>query len=176
MLFKKTELQDSYIIELERMEDERGFFARTFCQKEFEKQGISTRIVQCNISYNKEKGTLRGMHYQLAPHQEAKIVSCSRGSMYDVIIDIRPDSSTYCKWVAVELTARNHRILYIPKGFAHGFQTLEPDTEVSYWMSNFYNPASQRGIKWDDPIFAIDWPVSNPIVSERDLSYLPFKP
>lgn len=171
MLFKKTSLKDSYIIELELMEDERGFFARSFCQREFEKHGLNPSIVQCNISRNKAKGTLRGMHYQTAPHQEAKLVSCLRGSLYDVIIDLRHDSPTYCKWIAVELSGKNYKILYVPKGFAHGFQTLEDDTVVFYQISEFYHPESSRGIKWNDPSFGISWPILDPILSEKDRSH-----
>lgn len=171
MIFHEVKLKGAYIIEPERLEDERGFFARTFCQKEFENIGIDFNIVQSNISYNKEKGTLRGMHYQTAPHEEAKIVTCVRRSIYDVIIDMRLDSSTYCKWFALELSAKNYISLYIPKGFAHGFQTLENNVVVSYQMSEFYCPESARGVRWDDPTFKIKWPVSSPIISAKDSSY-----
>jgi dTDP-4-dehydrorhamnose 3,5-epimerase len=174
MLFKKTDLKDSYIVELELLEDERGFFARSFCQREFEKHGLSPHIVQCNISGNKKKGTLRGMHYQTAPHQEAKLVSCIQGSLYDVIIDLRPDSPTYCKWMEVELSAKNYRLLYIPEGFAHGFQTLEDDTLIFYQMSEFYHPECSMGIRWNDPFFGISWPIHDPILSERDCLYPAF--
>ncbi len=174
MLFKKTSLKDSYIIELELMEDERGFFARSFCQQEFEKNGLNPCIAQCNISYNKKKGTLRGMHYQEPPHKEAKLVSCMRGSFYDVIIDLRADSPTYRNWMAVELSATDYKILYVPEGFAHGFQTLEDETIIFYQLSEFYHPESSRGIGWDDTSFNIDWPISEPILSERDLSYPAF--
>ena len=150
MIFKETKLKGAYIIELELLEDERGFFARSFCIDEFKKNGIDFNIVQCNISYNKEKGTLRGMHYQIAPYEEAKIVSCIRGAIYDVIIDLRQESPIYCKWFAVELSAKNYKILYIPKGFAHGFQTLEDDTVVFYQMSEFFHPECTRGVRWDD--------------------------
>ncbi|MFX0134686.1 MAG: dTDP-4-dehydrorhamnose 3,5-epimerase, partial [Candidatus Hodarchaeota archaeon] len=150
MIFKETKLKDAYIIELEPMQDERGFFARSFCQKKFEEHGLNPCIAQCNISFNKKKGTLRGMHYQVAPHKEAKIVSCVRGTIYDVIIDLRPNSSTYCQWFAIELDAEDYKMLYIPEGFAHGFQTLEGNTVVFYHMSEFYHPECARGVRWND--------------------------
>lgn len=174
MIFKETKLKGAFIIEPERLEDERGFFARTFCQKEFKKYGLNFSIVQCNISFNKKKGTLRGMHYQVAPHEEAKIVSCIRGAIYDVIIDLRKDSPTYCKWFAVKLTVENYKMFYIPKGFAHGFQTLEDDTMVFYQMSEFYHPECAQGARWNDPAFGIEWPVSVKIISEKDLGYKDF--
>jgi dTDP-4-dehydrorhamnose 3,5-epimerase len=171
MIFKETKLKGAFIIEPERLEDERGFFARSFCQKEFEEHGLNPRIIQCNISYNKKKGTLRGMHYQVAPHEEAKLVSCIKGAICDVIIDLRPDSSTYCQWLAIELSAENHKMLYMPEGYAHGFQTLEDNTEVFYQMSEFYHPECARGLRWDDPAFGIEWPLMNPVISARDFSY-----
>lgn len=170
MKFIETKLKGAYIIELEPMEDERGFFARSFCQKEFEEHGLNPRIVQCNISYNKKKGTLRGMHYQGVPHEEAKLVSCLRGAIYDVIIDLRPSSTTYCKWFAVELSAQNYKMLYVPEGFAHGFQTLENNTVVFYQMSEFYHPECARGVRWDDKAFGITWPLSVKITSNKDRS------
>ncbi|MBT9139391.1 MAG: dTDP-4-dehydrorhamnose 3,5-epimerase [Syntrophomonadaceae bacterium] len=178
MIFKETKLKGSYIIELEPIEDERGFFARSFCYKEFEKHGLNPRIVQCNISFNKKKGTLRGMHYQIKPHQEAKLVSCTSGAMYDVIIDLRQDSPTYCQWFAVELTAHcsqltaPYKMLYIPEGFAHGFQTLEKNTVVFYQMSEFFHPECARGVRWDDKAFRITWPLSDIIISDRDNAYV----
>ena len=171
MKFIETRLKGAFIIEPERLEDERGFFARTFCQKEFEAHGLNSRMVQCNISYNKHKGTLRGMHYQAAPMAEAKLVSCTRGAIYDVIIDLRPESPTYCQWLAEELNAENRMMMYVPEGFAHGFQTLEDDTEVFYQMSEFYSPEHARGVRWDDPAFGIKWALYNPIISIRDCSY-----
>ena len=171
MIFAETKLKGSYIIEMEIITDERGFFARSWCQKEFEKYGLNYNLVQCNISYNKTKGTLRGMHYQVAPHEEAKLVRCTMGAIYDVIIDLRPDSSTFKQWIAVELTAQNRKMLYIPEDFAHGFQTLEDDTEVFYQMTEFYHPEYARGIRWDDPAFALEWPFSEKIMSERDKKY-----
>ena len=176
MVFKELKLKGAYIIELELMEDERGFFARSFCQRQFEKLGLNLSIAQCNVSSNRKKGTLRGMHYQAAPHQEAKLVSCLRGSMYDVIIDLRPDSPTYRTWMAVELSAKNYKTLYVPESFAHGFQTLEDDTVVFYQMSEFYYPECSRGIRWNDPSFGIDWPVPDTILSERDRSHPVFAP
>ncbi len=174
MIFTETKLKGAYIIELETLEDERGFFARSFCQREFEKHGLNLRVVQCNVSYNKKKGTLRGMHYQVPPHEEAKLVSCIRGAIYDVIIDLRPDSATYCQWFALELSAENYKMLYVPEGFTHGFQTLEDNTIVFYLMSESYRPESARGVRWDDPVFGIRWPLPNRVMSKKDLSYPDF--
>jgi len=180
MIFKETSLKGAYIIETEPIEDGRGSFARSFCQKEFALHGINMNIVQCNISYNKKKGTLRGMHYQGSPYEEAKLVSCVGGSIYDVMIDLRPDSATYCQWIAVELTAyclpltACYRMLYIPKGFAHGFLTLEDNTEVFYQMSEFYAPGYGRGIRWNDPLFGIAWPGEVKVISDQDKSYPDF--
>src|SRR5437762_2790115 len=152
MIFKETKLSGAYVIEIEPLEDDRGSLARTFCREEFEKHGLSPQVAQCNISYNRSKGTLRGMHYQVAPHEEAKLVTCLTGAIYDVIVDVRADSPTYGEWVALELTARDHRrMLYIPQGFANGFQTLEDDSEVFYQMSEFYASEYARGIRWNDP-------------------------
>lgn len=176
MKFIETKLKGAYIIELEPIEDERGFFARSYCINEFKKNGIDFNIVQCNISYNKKRGTLRGMHYQAAPHQEAKLVSCIEGAIYDVIIDLRKDSHTYCQWFAVELTAENYKTLYIPEGFAHGFQTLKANTVVFYQMSEFHHPECARGVRWDDPTFGIKLPASAKIISYRDLTYSNFQP
>lgn len=171
MIFKETALKGVYIIEIEAIKDERGFFARSFCRKEFEKYGLNSNIVQCNISYNKKKGTLRGMHYQVKPHEEAKIVSCVKGSIYDVIIDLQPDSPTCYQWFAVELSAENYKMLYIPEGFAHGFQTLEDNTVVYYQMSEFYHPECAAGVRWDDPAFNIEWPDDERIIAVKDLQY-----
>ncbi|MBI4620269.1 MAG: dTDP-4-dehydrorhamnose 3,5-epimerase [Desulfobacterales bacterium] len=181
MIFTETKLKGAYIIELEPIEDERGFFARSFCQKEFEKHGLNPCIVQCNISYNKTKGALRGMHYQVAPYEEAKLASCIRGAIYDVIVDLRPDSPTYCQWFAVELTAHRspltapYKMLYVPKGFAHGFQTLESNSVVFYQMSEFYHPECGKGIRWDDPAFGINWPLPIQSISKKDISYPNFE-
>lgn len=174
MIFTETKLKSAFIIEPERVEDERGFFARTFCQKEFEAHRLKTTFVQCNISFNKRKGTLRGMHYQVAPYSEAKLVWCTRGAIYDVIIDLRPDSPTFKQWVAFELAAENRRMLYIPEGLAHGFQTLVDDTEVFYQMSEFYHPECARGVRWDDPVFGIEWPPDERIISPKDRQYSAF--
>jgi dTDP-4-dehydrorhamnose 3,5-epimerase len=172
VIFKETKLKGAYVIEIEPIEDDRGFFARTFCQKEFEQLGLNLCIAQCNISINRKKGTLRGMHYQAAPHEEAKLVSCTKGSINDVIIDLRLGSLTYGRWISVELSAENRKMLYIPKGFAHGFQTLEDDTEIFYQMSEFYHPESARGVRWDDPAFGIEWPLEEKVISEKDSAYL----
>jgi dTDP-4-dehydrorhamnose 3,5-epimerase len=172
MKFLETKLKGAYVIEIEPIFDNRGFFARSWCQQEFSDRGLNPNLVQCNISFNTKKGTLRGMHYQAKPHEEAKLVRCTKGSIYDVIIDIRDDSSTFKQWFAVELGADNHKMLYIPEGFAHGFLTLEDNTEIFYQMSDFYHPDASKGIRWDDPAFAIQWHVTNqPIISAKDLSY-----
>jgi len=171
MNFIETRFKGVFIIEPERLEDERGFFARTYCQKEFDAHGINLKIAQCNVSHNKYKGTLRGMHYQAAPMAEAKLVSCTRGTIYDVIIDLRPESPTYCQWLAEELNAENRKMMYVPEGFAHGFQTLEDDTEVFYQMSEFYSPEHARVERWDDPVFGIEWPFNTKIISENDNNY-----
>jgi len=168
MKFIETKLKNAYIIEPQRVEDERGFFARTFCTREFKSQGIDSHFVQCNISFNRMKGTLRGMHYQIAPHEEAKLVRCTMGAVYDVIIDLRPDSETFKQWISIELTSDNRKMLFIPDNVAHGFLTLEDDTEVFYQMSEFYAPESARGIRWNDPAFAIQWPNKVRVISDRD--------
>ncbi|MDI7260212.1 MAG: dTDP-4-dehydrorhamnose 3,5-epimerase [Thermodesulfobacteriota bacterium] len=175
MIFKETKLKGAYIIEIDPIVDERGFFARSFCAKEFEKYGLNPSIAQCNISYNEKKGTLRGMHYQVPPYEEAKMVRCTMGAIYDVIIDLRPESPTFKQWIAVELTAENRRMLYIPEGFAHGFQTLEDDTEVFYQISEFYHPECARGVRWDDPVFGVEWPADERTISPRDLEYANFE-
>jgi dTDP-4-dehydrorhamnose 3,5-epimerase len=172
VVFVETKLKGVYIIEVEKREDNRGFFARTFCQHEFEAHGLNARIAQCSISFNRRKGTLRGMHYQVAPYEETKLVRCTRGAVYDVAVDLRRDSPTFKQWVAVELTADNRRCVYLPKSVAHGFQTLVDDAEVFYQISEFYDPKSTRGLRWNDPAFGIVWPeVENRILSERDMSY-----
>ena len=177
MIFNETKLKGAYIIEVEPFEDERGSFARTFCRDEFETHGLNSLVAQCNISHNRKRGTLRGMHYQIAPYAEAKLVTCFAGSIYDVIIDLRPDSITYRHWLAVELSARRRRnLIYIPEGFAHGFQTLEDDTEVFYQMSHCYVSKAARGVRWDDPAFAIDWPDGPRTLSDRDNNYPNFSP
>jgi dTDP-4-dehydrorhamnose 3,5-epimerase len=176
MIFEPLALEGSYLIRPEKHEDNRGFFARTFCRNEFEQRGLNPGIAQCNVSYNRRRGTLRGMHYQAAPKAEEKLVRCTSGAMYDVIIDIRPGSDTCGKWVAVLLTGKDYAMIYIPAGFAHGFQTLEDDTEVFYQMSEFYDPLYARGIRWNDPAFDLEWPLENPIMSDKDRSYEDYRP
>jgi len=175
VIFLETDLSGSFIIEAEKIEDKRGFFARTFCKNEFQSHGLDTPVVQCNISVNIKKGTLRGMHYQTAPHGETKLVRCTRGAIFDVIIDIRPNSQCFKKWISVELSAENRKMLYVPKGFAHGFQTLTDDTEVFYQMSDFYQPACARGARYNDPAFNITWPEAVRVISETDRTHPDFK-
>ena len=171
MKFTETQLKGAYIIEPELLTDERGFFARSWCQKEFTERGLNPNLVQCNISFNLKKGTLRGMHYQAKPHEEAKLVRCTMGAIYDVIVDIRPESPTFKQWVAVKLTAENRKMLYIPEDMAHGFQTLVDNTEVFYQMSEFYHSESSTGLRWDNPVFEIEWPIEVKIISDKDSSY-----
>jgi len=176
VIFGSATLPGACVVDLERREDERGFFARSFCQHEFEAHGLDPCVAQCNVSFNRRRGTLRGLHWQAAPHGEAKLVRVTRGALWDVIVDLRPESETYTRWFGVELTAENRRALYIPQGFAHGFQTLQDDVEVFYQMSAFYVPESQRGLRWDDPAFGIKWPITPPHLSERDATYPDFVP
>lgn len=171
VLFTETKLAGAYIIDAERIADERGFFARTWAVDEFADHNLETRLVQCNISYNARAGTLRGMHYQAEPYAEVKLVRCTMGAIYDVIIDLRPESSTFKQWVAVELSAENRRMLYIPEGFAHGFQTLADNSEVFYQMSTFYHPDSARGVRWNDPALGIAWPLPLGMIAQRDATY-----
>jgi len=172
MIFVETELKGVFTIALERFEDERGFFALSWSAAEFARRGLDPCLAECNISFNKKKGTLRGMHYQETPHGQTKIVRCTMGSLYDVVIDLRAGSPTFRKWIGLELTARNHLALYVPKDFAHGFQTLEDKTEIVYQMSDPYIPGSGRGVRWNDPAFAIQWPDNAAvIISERDRTY-----
>ncbi|MCC0176764.1 dTDP-4-dehydrorhamnose 3,5-epimerase [Waterburya agarophytonicola K14] len=170
MLFTPTKLKDAYIVEPKKLEDERGFFARSWCETEFRDRGLNPNLVQCNISFNQKKGTLRGMHLQIEPYAEAKLVRCTQGAIYDVIVDLRPDSETYLQWVGVELTPANHKALYVPEGFAHGFQTLADNTEVFYQMSQFYTPECARGYRWNDPSFDISWSEEISVISEKDLN------
>ncbi len=176
MIFHDTPLEGAYVIDPELREDDRGFFARTWCVQEFEEKGLNTNLVQCNISFNKRMGTLRGMHFQAAPYEEAKLVRCTMGSLFDVVIDLRPASETHLQWFGVELSAENRRMLFIPQGLAHGFQTLEDNTEVFYQMSEFYHPECARGVRWNDPLFSISWPFPAPILSDRDASYPDWSP
>ncbi len=171
MLFTELSLSGVFIVALERREDSRGYFARTFCRDEFTAHGLAGEFVQCNASYNARRGTLRGMHMQLAPHEEIKLVRCTRGAIVDVVLDLRPQSPTFRQWLSVELTEDNGRALYIPGGFAHGFQTLADGVEVFYQMTERYHPESSAGVRWDDKVFAVDWPIRPPILSDRDAAY-----
>ena len=171
MIFQETKLSGVFEIRLEPVRDSRGFFARSWCQKEFENRGLDPKVVQCNVSFNKKKGTLRGMHYQAAPNAEAKLVRCSSGSVYDVVIDLRPQSPTFKQWIPVVLRSSDRNMIYVPKGCAHGFLTLEDDTEIFYQMSEFYSAESSRGVRWNDPAFAIKWPLPPAVISERDAGY-----
>jgi len=171
MIFSETNLKGAFIIKIEKLKDERGFFARTFERKQFREHGLDTKLFQSNISFNKQKGTIRGMHYQTKPYEESKLVCCKSGKIFDVIVDLRPKSKTYRNWFGVELTADNYKMVYVPKGFAHGFQTLKNDTEVFYQMSDNFNPGSTRGIRWDDKIIGINWPLKPTKISKKDLSY-----
>ena len=171
MIFTECKLSGAFIIDLETIEDPRGFFARTWCQREFREHGLSMSTVQVNIGFSRRKGTLRGMHYQEPPRDEVKVVRCTRGAVYDVIIDLRPDSRTYTQWAGVELTAGNHRILYVPQGFAHGYQALEDNTEICYQTSEFYHPEAARGVRYSDPKFGIEWPLETTVISEADRSW-----
>jgi len=179
MRFRETPVAGSYVVEPERMEDARGFFARTFAADEFAARGLDARVDQCSTSFNAKRGTLRGLHYQAAPHGEAKLVRCTRGAIYDVAVDLRPDSPSYLRWVATELTAENGHALYVPDGCAHGFQTLEDASEVLYQIATAYVPEAARGVRWDDPAFNIEWPPAPPggrTLAERDAQYPDFAP
>ena len=169
MIFKETQLKGAFIIEMEPISDNRGLFARAWCQKEFEARSLVSCFVQNNITFSPKRGTLRGLHYQVAPYEEPKLVRCTRGAMFDVIVDLRPESPTYMQWLGMELTADNRKMVYIPGGFAHGYQILMDNTEVFYQVGQFYAPEYERGIRWDDPAFAIEWRMTeNPILSEKD--------
>lgn len=174
IVFRAAKLAGAFVIELEKHSDHRGFFARTFCEREFASHGLNSRYVQCSLSFNLSKGTLRGMHFQTEPYQEVKLVRCCRGSIYDVIIDLRPASPTFKQHFGVELSAENGKMLYAPAGFAHGFQTLEDNTEVFYQISQFYAPEYARGVRWNDPAFGIAWPAAERTIHERDQSYADF--
>lgn len=174
MKFNETSLKGAFVIDLDFIEDERGFFARTWCKEAFEVQGLTTAMSQISISFNPRRGTLRGLHYQLKPYEEAKLIRCTAGSIYDVIVDLRPDSPTFKQWTVANLTGTNRKMLYVPEGCAHGFQTLEDETEVLYHISEFYHPEVARGIRWDDPTFKFDWPLSDRIMSERDKNFPDF--
>lgn len=172
--FTQTPLAGAFVVEPEPVRDERGFFARAWCQREFEVQGLASRWAQCNLSFNTKTGTLRGMHYQTAPHAEAKLIRCTRGAIHDVIVDLRPESPTFKQHFGTVLTSENRRMLYAPEGFAHGFLTLEDDTEVFYQMSAFYEPSFARGVRWNDPSFGIRWPGEVRVISEKDRNYPDF--
>ncbi len=176
MLFTKGPLPDTYIIDPDKRQDDRGFFARAYCEGEFAEHGLAPRMVQTNVSYNHQRGTLRGLHFQRAPHREVKLVRCTRGALYDVIVDIRPDSTAYGEWMGVALSADAHRMLYVPEGFAHGFLTLKDDTEVTYQVSAFYTPGAEGGLRYDDPALAIDWPAAVRVISDKDRSWPAFRP
>jgi dTDP-4-dehydrorhamnose 3,5-epimerase len=171
MTFQETKLPGVFEIQLQPLSDERGFFARSWCQKEFETHNLSPKVVQCDVSFNIRKGTLRGIHYQAEPHQEAKVVRCTMGGIYDVVVDLRPQSPTFKEWIGVVLTAANRHMLYVPEGCGHGFLTLEDETEVFYQMSEFFHPELARGVRWNDPAFQIVWPAAVKVISERDRAY-----
>ncbi len=176
MRFESTAIDGAFLVLPERLEDERGFFARTFCEREFAEHGLATRMVQSSISFNREKGTLRGLHSHKPPHEEAKLVRCTKGAIYDVIVDLRVSSATYLKHVGVELTEGNHTALYIPEGVYHGFLTLTDNCEVLYQMSTFYVPGQLLGVRYDDPALKIDWPEEVKVISERDRSFPDYRP
>lgn len=171
MIFSPAPLHGAYVVEIEKHTDERGYFGRSWCRREFGEHNLDANLVQCNVSFNNARGTLRGMHFQVPPHVETKLVRCSRGLLYDVIIDLRPSSPTFLNWFGVELTPDNGKMLYVPKGFAHGFQTLDDNTEVFYQMSEFFVPEAARGVRWDDPLFGIAWPADVTSLSKRDREY-----
>jgi len=172
MNFIETGIEDLYIVELNKIGDERGFFARAWCEKEFSDKNLTSRMVQANTSYSKEKGTLRGLHYQVSPHQEAKLMRCIKGAIFDVAVDLRPDSKTYKKWFGIELTESNRKMLFIPEGCAHGYQTLTEDAEVFYMSSAYYAPEAERGILWNDPAVGIEWPiVDNLNITDKDKNW-----
>ena len=175
MKFHPTKIAEVFEIHPEPSRDERGFFARAWCRSEFEAHGLESTLVQCNISFNLRKGTLRGMHYQAAPFAETKLVRCTQGAIYDVVLDLRPQSPTFKRWIAATLTAENRNMLYVPQGCAHGFLTLKNETEVFYQMSEVYNVESARGVRWDDPAFGVAWPEKVEVISERDRTYPDFK-
>jgi dTDP-4-dehydrorhamnose 3,5-epimerase len=170
--FEETRLAGAYVVEPQPREDERGFFARAWCEREFSEHNLASRMVQANISGSRKRGTLRGLHYQTAPHEEAKLVRCTRGAIYDVIVDLRSGSPSCAQWFGIELTADNRRMLYIPEGFAHGYQTLADDTEVTYQVSAFYAPDVERGLRWNDSAFGIEWPITDDVtLSEKDKAW-----
>jgi len=174
MKFKETSLDGAYVIEIDKLLDERGFFGRLWCEKEFKFHDLNTNIVQSNVSLSKKKGTLRGMHFQKSPYQETKLVRCTKGAVYDVIIDLRPNSPTYKKWFGVKLTENDHKMIYVPENFAHGFITLEDNSEVYYLVTQFYNKEAEAGLRWNDPTFNIKWPLEVKEISEKDNNHSDF--
>ena len=175
MIFTEMALKGAYLVEPEELKDERGFFARTWCRREFESYGLNPQVAQCSISFNTKKGTLRGLHFQTQPYEEAKLVRCTRGAIYDVIVDVRPHSPTLTQHVGVILSSENRKMLYIPEGCAHGFLTLDDNTEVAYQITEFYAPDYARGYRWNDPAFNIAWPIEVRVISDRDRNYPDFK-
>jgi dTDP-4-dehydrorhamnose 3,5-epimerase len=175
MIFTETKLKDAFLIDVDFIEDERGFFCRSYCNQEFLKHGISTPILQTNLSFNKVKGTLRGLHMQVSPYLESKLVRCTKGAIFDVIVDLRKGSETYKNWIGAELTGDNYRMLYVPEGFAHGYITLEDQTEVIYQVSQHYAPNAERCFRWDDPEFSIEWPIPPQVISKKDKAHAFFE-
>ena len=175
MIFTETKLKGAFIIDIKRLEDERGFFARSWCQNEFEAAGLVPRIVQSNISLNIKKGTVRGMHFQTSPFEETKVVRCTKGVIVDIIVDLRPESPTHKQWISVELTENNHRMLYVPHRFGHGFQTLTETAEVFYQVSQFYSPEHASGVRYNDPAFNIQWPLEPTTISPNDRNWPDYK-
>jgi len=168
MIFTKTKIDGAYLIDVKKISDERGFFGRSFCQHEMKEHGLNETVAQTNLSHNSLKGTLRGLHYQIAPHEESKLVRCTRGSLFDVLVDLRKASPTYCQWFGTVLTADSFTMLYVPPGCAHGFLTLEDNTDIQYQVSSFYAPESERGLLWNDPAFNIEWPIAPAVISDKD--------
>lgn len=176
MKFTETPLKGAYLIEIAKIDDERGFFGRSWCQNEMRRAGLEAQIAQINTSFSRQRGTLRGLHYQIAPHQESKMIRCTRGAIFDVIVDLRPDSPTFCQWYGTELTADNHAAIYSPKGFAQGFLTLEDNTEITYFSSDVYAPGMDRGVRYNDPRFGIQLPFVPSVISDKDQSWPDFTP
>jgi dTDP-4-dehydrorhamnose 3,5-epimerase len=174
MIFTETKIKGAFVVDITPNTDDRGFFSRSFCRKEFDAQGLSPCVAQCNISLNHKRGTIRGMHFQSSPHEEAKLVRCTRGEIFDVVVDLRPDSSTHTQWVGVRLDDRNHRMLYVPPGCAHGFQSLTDDAELMYQVSEYFAPSHAFGYRHDDPAFGIEWPLPLTVISQADRSWPPY--
>lgn len=171
MIFIQTKLKGAYIIEIEKLSDERGFFSRSWCNREFQDHGLNSKMVQANIGFSRKKGTLRGLHYQMPPHEEVKTVRCTMGAIFDVIVDLRSDSPTYRQWISAELNSENRRMIYVPEGFAQGYITLTDNTEIYYNTSQFYSPDFARGVRYDDPSFSIEWPINVKVISDADKSW-----